>query len=159
MPDENLGVFEQNPCNFILIMSIFLPINIGSLHLIVELIEKARFQKKYGQKNSVFFLNHSNWITSLTQINQAFLTKSSLIDVSSVKINGAIIKENYYAIDEVKLHNLKIKQQPMEFSSSPQKETHNGFKLQLEKIEIKQESSHFFIQNSFKINEKRKRRR
>jgi len=104
-------------------------------------MEKIRLEKKYHQKDPDFLVNQPSCLTSLTQINHAFLTKSSLIDPSIIKITGAIIKENYYSIDEEKLKDLKVKSKPMHSTKPKEKK---DFKLQLEKIEIKQSRSFLF---------------
>ena len=127
-----------------LIISVFLPINLSFCIIVLEQLGKFRLEKKYQTKDDDFFVNQPSCLTTLTKINHAFLSQSSLIDSSTIKITGAIIKENYYSIDEEKLQNLVPSLQITHFShSSPREKT--TFKLQLEKIEIKEDSSIFFL--------------
>ena len=127
-----------------LIISVFSPINLSYCLIILEQLEKFRLEKKYQAQDPDFLVNQPSCLTALTQINHAFLTQSSLIDNANIKITGAIIKENYYSIDEEKLADLKPILQMTHFSNSTPKER-TDFKLQLERIEIKEESSKIFI--------------
>jgi len=114
--DENLNLkeSEQNPfISLFLILSLFLPTNIHCSLIILELVEKIRIEKLFKKENQFFLVNHPNCLSALTQIDHVFLTKSTLIDPSCYKMVGAIIKENYYSIEEEKLNTLKAKASPM----------------------------------------------
>ena len=138
--DENLNIkeSEQNPImSLFLILSLFLPTNIHCCLIILELVQKIRMEKRFKKEDPCFLVNHPNCLSALTQIDHAFLTKSSLIDPSRYKMVGAIIKENYYSIEEEKLKNLKAKVSP---SPTPQKR--KEFRLLIQKIV---ESGHIYL--------------
>lgn len=59
-------------------------------------------------KDDIFVQKPQN-LVNLTQINHAFLSQSALIDPSFYRMAGAIINENYYAIDENRLSELQTK--------------------------------------------------
>lgn len=157
--NKNTDQIEENTTliHFFLIMSVFLPLNMNCCLLILEIIEKKRLEKMFKAEDSEFIVNNPNCLTSLTQIDHAFLTKSALIDNSSFRFSGAIIKENFYIIDEEKLNNLKTRvshSSPLfsSFSSKSSPKKHSPkkeFRLQLEKVDF--ESNYFFSKKLFEL--------
>lgn len=131
---KNTGIFLAEPeenflISFFFSLSFLLPLNLHSCILILSIIEKIRLEKLYQTQNLDFLINCPNCLPSLTKINHAFLTKSVLIDNSSYSLVGAIINENFYAIEEEKLVNIKIKRRNPDSILKK-----NDFQIHLEQI-------------------------
>lgn len=120
-----------------LILSTFLPTNIHSCLLIYEIMTKKELESFF--KDDIFVQKPQN-LVNLTHINHAFLSQSALIDPSFYRMAGAILNENYYAIDENRLSELQAKSLSNNSQASsasfkgfsPQKSSGSGeFKLKL----------------------------
>ena len=102
--------------------------------IILELVEKIRLEKLFKPQDEDFHINQPNCLTALSQIDYAFITKSTLIDPSNYAMTGAIIQENYYTIEEEKLKDLNHRINLL--SPSPTHMKKKEFKITLETLDF-----------------------